>query len=227
MHFLPFIFLFFIIYFILLGGLFFIIQLGAIGFAFDAIGISMEGIFMLLAVSLLGSAINIPVKKISTEIAVPQDKYIRFMGWRFRIPQQRRINETLIAINLGGALIPIGLSLYLLLSNPGIFVESIIATAVLAIVVNKLARPIQGVGIGVPLFIPPVVAAIAAIILSDSYSPLIAYVAGTVGTLIGADLLNLKEIAKSGAPVASIGGAGTFDGIFLTGIIAVLLASIG
>jgi uncharacterized membrane protein len=28
-----------------------------------------------------------------------------------------------------------------------------------------------------------------------------------------------------GAPVASIGGAGTFDGIFLTGILAVLLAS--
>jgi len=28
-----------------------------------------------------------------------------------------------------------------------------------------------------------------------------------------------------GAPVASISGAGTFDGIFLTGILAVLLAS--
>ncbi len=27
-----------------------------------------------------------------------------------------------------------------------------------------------------------------------------------------------------GAPVASIGGTGTFDGIFLTGILAVLLA---
>ena len=29
-----------------------------------------------------------------------------------------------------------------------------------------------------------------------------------------------------GAPVASIGGAGTFDGIFLTGILAVLLAGL-
>jgi uncharacterized membrane protein len=27
-----------------------------------------------------------------------------------------------------------------------------------------------------------------------------------------------------GAPVASIGGAGTFEGVFLTGIVAVLLA---
>ena len=40
-----------------------------------------------------------------------------------------------------------------------------------------------------------------------------------------ADLLNLKKISKLGAPIASIGGAGTFDGIFLTGIFAVVLAA--
>ena len=32
------------------------------------------------------------------------------------------------------------------------------------------------------------------------------------------------SIKKLGAPVASIGGAGTFDGIFFTGVLAVLLA---
>jgi uncharacterized membrane protein len=53
---------------------------------------------------------------------------------------------------------------------------------------------------------------------------IIAYVSGTLGTLIGADLLNLHHIAELGAPMASIGGAGTFDGIFLSGIIAALLA---
>ncbi len=46
----------------------------------------------------------------------------------------------------------------------------------------------------------------------------------TLGSLIGADLLNLKKIPELGTPIASIGGAGTFDGIFLTGIISVLLA---
>jgi uncharacterized membrane protein len=54
-----------------------------------------------------------------------------------------------------------------------------------------------------------------------------AYVAGTLGTLIGADILNLNKIRYMRAPVASIGGAGTFDGIFLSGIIAVLLAPVG
>ncbi|MGH8630223.1 MAG: DUF1614 domain-containing protein [Burkholderiales bacterium] len=42
--------------------------------------------------------------------------------------------------------------------------------------------------------------------------------------LIGADLLRLKDIRRLGAPIASIGGAGSFDGIFVTGILAVLLA---
>jgi uncharacterized membrane protein len=44
--------------------------------------------------------------------------------------------------------------------------------------------------------------------------------------LIGADLFNLRKIGNLGAPVASIGGAGTFDGIFLNGILAVLLAAL-
>jgi uncharacterized membrane protein len=51
----------------------------------------------------------------------------------------------------------------------------------------------------------------------------VAYVSGVLGTLIGADLSNLGVIPKLGAPIASIGGAGTFDGVFLSGIIAVLL----
>jgi uncharacterized membrane protein len=45
-----------------------------------------------------------------------------------------------------------------------------------------------------------------------------------LGTLIGADLMNLGSIQGLHAPVLSIGGAGTFDGVFLTGILAVLLA---
>jgi len=57
----------------------------------------------------------------------------------------------------------------------------------------------------------------------SQYIFLIAYAGGTLGTLIGADILNLDKIRDLGAPVASIGGAGTFDGVFLSGLIAVLL----
>jgi uncharacterized membrane protein len=54
----------------------------------------------------------------------------------------------------------------------------------------------------------------------------LAYVAGTMGTLVGGDLLNLRRVRDLDAPVLSIGGAGTFDGIFVTGIVAVLLATL-
>ena len=82
-----------------------------------------------------------------------------------------------------------------------------------------------GVGIAVPMFVPPIVTAVVAVLLARQHAAALAYVSGSLGTLIGADLLNLGAVPGLGAPVASIGGAGTFDGIFLTGILAVLLAS--
>jgi uncharacterized membrane protein len=85
---------------------------------------------------------------------------------------------------------------------------------------------VQGVGIAVPVFAPVVVTALLAFLLSREYAAPLAYIGGSMGTLLGADLLNLDKIGEMGAPVASIGGAGTFDGIFLTGVLAVLLAGI-
>ena len=73
---------------------------------------------------------------------------------------------------------------------------------------------------------PAVITAIVALVLSRQNAAPLAYIAGGLGTLIGADITNLDKVRGLGAPVASIGGAGTFDGIFLTGILAVLLASL-
>jgi uncharacterized membrane protein len=66
---------------------------------------------------------------------------------------------------------------------------------------------------------------VAALMSWRELAPL-AYIGGSLGVLIGADLTNLDKISGLGAPVASIGGAGTFDGIFVTGLFAVLLASL-
>jgi uncharacterized membrane protein len=101
-----------------------------------------------------------------------------------------------------------------------------LAILLIAAIIHSMATPIHGIGIAVPVFAPVVTTAILAFILSREYAPPLAYVGGSMGTLIGADLLNLDKISGLGAPVASIGGAGTFDGIFLTGILAVLLAGI-
>jgi uncharacterized membrane protein len=125
---------------------------------------------------------------------------------------------------VGGAIIPGLLSLYLMFTN-NMWVRGILATAIMAAIVHMMATPVRGVGIAVPIFVPPIAAAIVAVVIARVHAAVLAYVGGSLGTLIGADLLNLGSVQGLGAPVASIGGAGTFDGIFLTGILAVLLAS--
>jgi len=132
---------------------------------------------------------------------------------------------TIIAVNVGGAVIPGLLSLYLLARNR-LWGLGLIAIAGVTVVCHILAEPVPGLGIALPVFVPPASAAIVALLLSRRYAAPLAYIGGSLGTLIGADFLNLGKVQGLGAPVASIGGAGTFDGIFLTGILAVLLASI-
>ncbi|MEG3054977.1 MAG: DUF1614 domain-containing protein [Methanoculleus sp.] len=62
------------------------------------------------------------------------------------------------------------------------------------------------------------------------HRPGLAYAGGTMGTLLGADILNLANptvftsLAGGAATTLSIGGAGIFDGIFVTGVFSVLLA---
>jgi hypothetical protein len=59
---------------------------------------------------------------------------------------------------------------------------------------------------------------------SRRFAAPIAYIGGSLGVLMGADLLNLGRLRSLGAPAASIGG-GTSDDIFLIEVIAAVLAS--
>ena len=131
---------------------------------------------------------------------------------------------SLVAINVGGALVPLLVSLYLF-AKTALRLRMLIAVAVVAIIVHALADIVPGVGIAVPMLIPPLAAAGVALLLAGRQAPPVAYVAGSLGALVGADLWNLPRVAELQAPVVSIGGAGTFDGVFLTGILAGLLAA--
>src|SRR5581483_10711522 len=87
-----------------------------------------------------------------------------------------------------------------------------------------LARPVPRIGIAIPGLIPPLVAVTTAMLLTQDLRPPVAFVAGVLGPLIGADLMHLREIPQMATGMASIGGAGTFDGIVLSGIVAAYLA---
>ena len=92
------------------------------------------------------------------------------------------------------------------------------------IVCYWLARPVRGVGIAMLGLIPPLVAATSALMLAPSHATPVAFVAGVLGPLLGADVLHLREIDRIESGIVSIGGAGTFDGILLSGIVALYLA---
>ena len=224
----PHSFLFFAILLALLFAVVALIFFGAISIAFANVGFTPLTIFLILVCTLVGSFINIPLLKLRTTIPIIRDQYVSWFGVTFRIPQvEYGETITVVAINVGGALIPTAVSIYLLSkSSISMIILSLVGVLAVALVTHAIARPVKGVGIATPAFIPPIAAAVAALILAPAQPRTIAYVAGTLGTLIGADLLNLNKIPKLGAPVASIGGAGTFDGVFLSGIIAVLLAGL-
>jgi uncharacterized membrane protein len=188
------------------------------------IGLNSAAALILLLVSLGGSYLNIPVAQLP-ERQVVSGEVISFFGMEYIVPMVRDWPGTIIAVNVGGAILPALLSIYLFFRNR-LWLRAPIAIAIVAGVCHWLARPIPGLGIAIPLFVPPLSAAAVALIWSWRKAPALAYIGGSIGCLVGADLFNLQKVGGLGAPVASIGGAGTFDGIFLTGVLAVLLASI-
>lgn len=198
--------------------------------AFTRIGFTWSDALMVLLLSLLGSGINIPVRNMECSTPMVRERYVRAFGITYRVPVVENVNcSTLLAVNVGGAVIPIVISVLLLYKFPEALTYSIAGILFVALITNRVARPVKGLGIVTPALLPPLVAALGAIVLvyvlnaPHQFIFLIAYVGGTLGTLIGADILNLNKIKDMGAPIASIGGAGTFDGVFLSGLIAVLL----
>jgi uncharacterized membrane protein len=216
-------------FFSILVGLFILlivlIQVGALRYTYLRLGVSSRAAVLLLLASLFGSYLNIPLAELSAERQFLAGQEISYFGMRYMMPIAVDWPGTIIAVNVGGALIPSLMSLYLLARNE-LWGLGLLATAFVSLVCYYLAEPIAGLGIALPIFVPAIATAFVALVLSRQYAAILAYVAGSLGTLIGADLLNLGNIQYLGAPVASIGGAGTFDGIFITGMLAVLIASL-
>ena len=205
--------------------LFFIamIQIEFFEIAFAKLGLTPEGTLFILFGTLLGSGINLPVYTLITKntghlVNSPGQKPV------WELFQPAREGKIVIAINVGGCVIPVGLCLYFISQQLLDPMHLLLVLSAITVIAYKFSRPIPGLGVGMPLFVAPLVSATLALILDPAHAAQLAYISGVLGVLIGADILRLKDITSLGAPVASIGGAGTFDGIFLTGIIAALLA---
>ncbi len=224
MHYFPIALPFLLLFALFLVFLVVLIEIGILRYAYQRIGIGRRHMFALLVLSFLGSYVNIPIYELAPH-TTQSDAAISFGGMTYVVPEASGWQGTVVAINVGGAVIPTLLSLYLMRKNR-LYLRGLLAIGIVVFVVHALAYPVKGVGIAEPVFVPPVISTMVALLLSRRYAPPLAYISGSLGTLIGADLLNLGKIRGLEAPVASIGGAGTFDGIFLTGILSVLLVSL-
>jgi len=189
-----------------------------------ALGLHPLTVTLILFASLIGSYVNVPLLRLPGERVVSRE-VVEIMGVPFLAPVAVDWPGTVLAINVGGAVIPILVSAYLVVRYE-LWTLGLIAVAIVAFFVHQMAVPVPGLGISVPTFAPPLLAAFAALVLSRRFAAPLAFIGGSIGVLVGADLLNLGVLRSIGASVASIGGAGTFDGVFLTGVIAVVLASL-
>jgi uncharacterized membrane protein len=195
--------------------------------ALTKLGLS-PGVSLGLALAILvGSVVNIPVRR--TPHVEPGPAPAPMFGlerWAPRLVE--RTSGSVLAVNLGGCVIPVGIVAYQLVRLAAVGVVPL-AVTLGAVVLNCaacywVARPVPGVGILMRPIVPAALAALCAMSFEPELAPPIAFTAGVLGPLIGADLLHLRDLQRAAGGVSSIGGAGTFDGIVLSGVVATLLA---
>jgi uncharacterized membrane protein len=165
------------------------VEVGVLEIAYEKLGMPHRTVLLLLFMMIIGSYVYIPIHKIPVETLI-QDRIVTFWGVPYVVPHAAEPHYTVIAINVGGALIPAAICLFLLFTNK-VRLSAAAATAVVAAVVYHFSRIVPGVGIAVPTLIPGVLAAGAAYAFNRRQTPIVAYIAGTMGCLLGADIMNL------------------------------------
>ncbi len=188
MIYLPVSLLLFLIFLLLLPFLWFVITLDVLEVAVAKLGFTPKIALILLLAVIVGSLINIPLYTVESKVAVVSDYMELWLRQFWGIPLRTIQQKTVVALNIGGGLIPVLLAIY-----------ELTRSNILGIV------------------------SVSAIVIAPSQAPSVAFAGGILGTLIGADVLHLKEIERMSPGVLSIGGAGVFDGIALCGLFALLL----
>ncbi len=197
------------------------IQYGLLTVAFEKLDLSADSAYLLFITILGGSLINLPLFSMKSEPPNLEEMSPQLRELYRGMPYT---GKTLVMANVGGCVVPAAFCLYLLAHHPLNIFYVVLAVAAVALLSFKTSRRVPGIGMGMPVLLAPLLAALVSVALDPANAAPMAFISGTLGVLIGADLLHLKDIRKMGTPFASIGGAGSFDGIFISGIVAVLLA---
>jgi len=211
----------FILLFAILALLVTAIQYNLLTVAFEKLDLSADSAYILFITILGGSLVNLPLFSMKSEPLNLEELPPQLRELYRNMPYT---GKTVIMANVGGCVVPAAFCLYLLAHHPLNILYVALAVAAVTVLSFKASRSVPGIGMGMPILLAPLMAAAVSVALDPANAAPMAFISGTLGVLIGADLLHLKDISKMGTPFASIGGAGSFDGIFISGIVAVLLA---
>src|SRR5579875_1256901 len=150
MLFAPFLMIYLLIALAFLAILFLLIQIELISYAFRVLGLRPRAALFVLLVSLLGSYVNIPLYTVESGPR-PLVATINYFGIVYAIPFEYAGPKTTVAVNIGGALVPLAVTAYALTRTPEAILPSVLGTAVVAFVTHQFARPIRGLGIALGL----------------------------------------------------------------------------
>jgi len=205
--------------------------LGVIGAAFTRLGFSWISALAIVLLMIFGSFINIPVYRIRRDMIrmTPADSSV-YGGYALTEPSP--VWDTTISLNLGGAIIPVGVSLYIvyqaiLITGTSLLFSVCAGIILVAAITYVSTRLVPGAGIQVSLIIPGLTALLAGLLLAGGAgltAAVTAFVSGTAGTLLGGNIAQLFRIKDLDVPSVSIGGAGTFGAVFICCILPALVA---
>ncbi|MGF1989624.1 MAG: DUF1614 domain-containing protein [Nostoc sp. ZfuVER08] len=222
MIYLPVSLLLFLLLLLLLPFIWFVVTVDVVEIAVTKLGFSPNIAFLLLVLVIFTSTINIPLYRVVAPVHLADDFATLWLKEFWGIPLRKVERSTVIALNVGGGLIPVLLALYQFTRVNAVAI--LLVTAIVTVVSYYAARVVPGIGIQMNPLLAPLTAALSAMLIAVPHAAPVAFAGGVLGTLIGADLLHLKDIQSMSAGVLSIGGAGVFDGIALCGLFALLLS---
>ena len=211
----------FLLFLLLSPFIWIVVTLDVVEVAVAKLGFSPGIAFLLFIAVVVGSIINIPLYQVESTVPIVPDFMDMWLQQFWGIPLHKVRQKTIIALNVGGGLIPVLLALYEIVRSDAMAIFWV--TVIVTIISYYSAQIVPGIGIQMNALIPPLTAAIAAVLIAEPLASSVAFAGGILGTLIGADLLHLKEIERMSPGVLSIGGAGVFDGIAMCGLFALLL----
>lgn len=223
MIYLPVTLLLFVLLLLLLPFLWFALAIDIVDVAVAKLGFSPNVALLFLTLVILGSTINIPLYRVEAPVEPVDDFRQMWLQEFMGIPLQKVQRSTIVALNVGGGLIPVLLALYQFVHTDAAL-AIILVTSIVTLVSYYAAQVVPGIGIRMNPLLAPATAALSAVLITSTHAAPVAFAGGVLGTLLGADLLHLKDIQSMSSGVLSIGGAGVFDGIALCGLFALLLS---